>query len=73
MPIIAIDNLPCEFSKESSISFSSTLKKYILPIAKADFKGNFDELNLSSEIKNAIIAYQGKLTPNYTYLEKFLP
>ncbi|QEE14745.1 hypothetical protein DSAG12_00560 [Promethearchaeum syntrophicum] len=72
MPIMAIDNLPCELPKESSISFSSTLKEYVLPIANADFKGNFDKLNLPSEIKDAIIVYQGKLTPNYTYLEKYL-
>ena len=72
MPIMAIDNLPCELPKESSASFSSTLKEFVLPIAKADFKGNFDELDLPAEIKNAIIVYQGKLTDNYKYLEEYL-
>ena len=69
MPIMAIDNLPCELPIESSASFSSTLKKFVLPIAKANFKGNFEELDLPSEIKNAIIVYQGKLTDNYKYLD----
>ena len=72
MPIMAIDNLPCELPIESSSSFSSTLKKFVLPLAKADFKADFNKLDLPSEIKNAIIVYQGKLTPNYTYLENYL-
>ena len=72
MPIVAIDNLPCELPRESSSSFSSTLIKYVKDIAKADFSVKFNDLDLPSEIKNAIIVYQGNLTSNYTYLKEYL-
>jgi alpha-aminoadipic semialdehyde synthase len=40
---------------------------------KADFTvPDFDTLALPSEIKNAVILYQGKLTPDYQYINKFL-
>ena len=32
----------------------------------------YEELNLPSEIKNALIVYQGELTADYKYLEKYL-
>jgi alpha-aminoadipic semialdehyde synthase len=38
----------------------------------ADFSADFDKLHLPPEIKRAIIVYQGKLTPDYTYLANYL-
>ncbi|MEW6070856.1 MAG: hypothetical protein AB1485_09585, partial [Candidatus Thermoplasmatota archaeon] len=70
--IMAVDNLPCELPAESSAEFSSALKKFIPDIAKADFSVEFESCKLPKELKDAIIVYQGKLTPNYKYLEKFL-
>ncbi len=72
LAIMAVDNLPCELPKESSRNFSTTLKPYIPIITKADYTKSFDELGLPSVIKNAVIAHQGQLTPNYEYLNKFL-
>ena len=70
--ILAVDNLPCELPIESSKEFSSVLKRFIPEIAKADFTKSFEQLELSPEIKRAIIVYHGKLTPNYEYLNKYL-
>ncbi|MCI0501590.1 MAG: bifunctional lysine ketoglutarate reductase /saccharopine dehydrogenase family protein [Epsilonproteobacteria bacterium] len=70
--VMAVDNLPCELPKESSIEFSNTLLSYIPNIVKADFSTDFNSLDLPSEIKKAVILYQGKLTPNYKYISKFL-
>lgn len=70
--VLAVDNLPCELPKDSSRDFSSALKKFMPEIAKADFSVNFDDSSLPPEIKNAVIVYHGKLTPNYIYLEKYL-
>lgn len=70
--VLAVDNLPCELPKESSEDFSSALKRFLPLIAKADFSVDFEDCNLPSEIKNAVIVYHGELTPNYQYLEKFL-
>ena len=70
--VMAVDNLPCELPRESSISFSETLISFIPDIVKADFSVDFEDLNLPSEIKKAVILHHGKLTPDYEYINKFL-
>ncbi len=72
LAIMAVDNLPCELPKESSSNFSKTLKPYVDLIAKPDYTKPFESLDLPPVIKNAVIAHQGQLTPNYTYLKEFL-
>lgn len=70
--IMAVDILPSELPRESSIDFSRVLKAYVPAIAKADFSVPFDQLDLPPEIKRAVILHQGQLTPSYRYLERFL-
>ena len=70
--IMAVDNLPCELPRESSTSFSETLLDYIPVLAKADFTVSYEELELPKELKDAVIVYQGKLTPSYEYLKTYL-
>jgi alpha-aminoadipic semialdehyde synthase len=70
--VMAVDNLPCELPKESSKAFSNSLFNFIPSIAKADFSVDFAKLKLPSEIKKAVILYHGKLTPDYSYINKFL-
>ena len=71
--VMAVDNLPCELPRESSESFSQTLLGFIPGIMSADFTvSDFEQLKLPPEIKNAVIVYQGKLTPKYRYINKYL-
>ncbi len=70
--VIAVDNLPCELPKESSIAFSNSLISFIPSMVKADFSVDFNKLNLPSAIKKAVILYHGELTPDYRYINKFL-
>lgn len=70
--VMAVDNLPCEVPKESSKAFSDSLIRFIPPIIKADYSVDFNSLDLPPEIKKAVILYHGELTPNYTYINKFL-
>ena len=71
--VMAVDNLPCELPVESSESFSEALKPFVPDIMKADYNvPDFNRLVLPPEIKNAVILYHGKLTPNYSYINKFL-
>ena len=70
--LMTIDNLPCELPKESSKEFSNSLFSFIPSIAKADFSVDFNELKLPNEIKKAVILYHGKLTKEYSYINKFL-
>ena len=70
--IMAVDNLPCEFPKESSKEFSSILKNYVYEIVNEDFNKPFEELTLSYPIKKALILQNGELTKDYLYLKKYL-
>ena len=70
--VLAVDILPSELPRESSADFSRVLLDYIPAIARADYSVPFEQLDLPPEIKRAVIAHRGELTPNYRYLEKFL-
>ncbi len=72
MVLLAVDNLPCELPRESSTHFSVTLAPFVPEIAQADYDAPLEECGLSPTIKRAVIAWQGELTPDYRYIEKFL-
>jgi saccharopine dehydrogenase (NAD+, L-lysine-forming) len=71
--IMAVDILPSELPRESSTDFSRILRPFVPAIAGCDFTAPFEACNLPPEIKRAVIAYQGKLTPDYVYIEEYLP
>lgn len=70
--VMAVDILPSELPRESSIAFSNALWKYVVPIAETNFDVPFEDLKLPNPIKKAMIVHKGELTPNYKYLEEFL-
>jgi alpha-aminoadipic semialdehyde synthase len=70
--VLAVDNLPCELPRESSREFGDILLRFIPLIIQVDFSVEFNNLQLPPEIKKAVILHQGKLTPNYQYMDKFL-
>lgn len=70
--VLAVDILPTELPREASVDFSAVLKQFAPVIACADYTVPFEELALPPEIKRAVIAYQGELTPNYQYLKRYL-
>ncbi|MBT8378069.1 MAG: hypothetical protein KJN64_02440 [Ignavibacteria bacterium] len=70
--IMAVDNLPCEFPKESSADFSNVLKKFVYEIANTDFNKSFEDLTLPYPIKTALILHRGELTKTYQYLNQYL-
>jgi alpha-aminoadipic semialdehyde synthase len=70
--VMAVDNLPCEFSREASSEFSKVLKNFIPQMLQNHFDKEFSELNLPYPIKKAIILHKGKLTEEYKYIEKYL-
>jgi len=70
--VMAVDTLPCELPQESSQAFSDSLLSFIPDIVKADYTVDFNHLNLPSEIKKALVLYQGKLTSDYEYINRFL-
>ncbi len=68
--VMAVDILPSELPREASEHFSSALKPYMKQLAETDFSKPFEELNLPDVFKRAVISHQGKLTPDYAYLEE---
>ncbi|MBN1947495.1 MAG: hypothetical protein JW797_17625 [Bradymonadales bacterium] len=70
--VLAVDILPAELPREASQFFAKTLQPFVAAIARADFTVPFEELELPPPIERALILYQGKLTPNYQYMAKYL-
>jgi alpha-aminoadipic semialdehyde synthase len=70
--IMAVDILPSEIPRDSSIYFSGVLKDFIPAIAEADYTVPFEHLGLPDPVKKAVILYHGNLTPDYRYLQEFL-
>ena len=70
--VMAVDNLPCEFPKEASDTFSSSLMPFMEQILNNDYSKPINESSLPTEIKNACITHQGKLENSFKYLKKFI-
>ncbi len=70
--VMAVDNLPCELSAESSRDFGLALLPFLPAIAMADFSGSFEAISLPEPIRKATVLHDGKLTPNFRYLEQYL-
>lgn len=70
--VMAVDILPSELPRESSIAFSEALFPYLSELVDADFEVPFQDLNIPDPLKKAMILFHGKLTPDYEYLESFL-
>ncbi|HQI46355.1 MAG TPA: bifunctional lysine ketoglutarate reductase /saccharopine dehydrogenase family protein [Bacteroidales bacterium] len=69
---MAVDILPSELPRDSSFGFSDILVNFVKPIAIADYKRPYEEIDLPRAIKKALILLNGELTPNFKYLEKHI-
>ena len=70
--IMAVDILPAELPRESSVWFSNVLREFAPNLADADFSRSFGELNLRPELKRAVILHHGDFTQDYEYIRRFL-
>lgn len=70
--VMAVDILPSELPRDASEDFSRALAPFIPALVSADYTVPFEALALPPEIKRAVIAYRGELTPAYRYLEQHL-
>ena len=70
--VMAVDILPSELPREASMAFGDALLPFVEAIAKTDFSGNFEELELPGPIKRALILHEGRLTPEFQYINKYL-
>jgi alpha-aminoadipic semialdehyde synthase len=70
--VMAVDNLPCELPREASQHFSRTLRDMVPALATADWNAPFEQLELPSQLKRAVIVHRGELTPDYRHLKDYL-
>jgi alpha-aminoadipic semialdehyde synthase len=70
--VMAVEILPSELPREASTDFGRILSPFVPAIAHYDFSAPFEACDLPPEIKRAVIAYQGQLTPDYQYIQEFL-
>jgi Alanine dehydrogenase len=68
--VMAIDNLPCEFPKESSMEFAKQVREYVYQIAVHGITDVTNHHALSNIIRNAVVTQNGTLTPQFKYLKK---
>lgn len=66
--VMAVTNLPTEFAREASESFSEMLSRFVDKLICVDFPDNFDELNIERQLKRSFILYKGELTPDFKHL-----
>jgi alpha-aminoadipic semialdehyde synthase len=70
--VMAVDNLPCEFPRESSLEFSSVLREFVDGISTADFSRPAGALKLPPPILKALILQGGEFTDDYRYMRNFI-
>lgn len=70
--ICAIDNLPCEFSKEASDFFSNALMPFVEDMLNTDYSKTLAEGGLPPQMQGACLVRQGKLQDSYKYLIEYL-
>lgn len=70
--VMAVEILPSELPRDSSVAFADALMPYIEPIALADFDQPFEDVDLPRALKKALILHKGELTPDYKYIKTYL-
>ncbi|CAL8092598.1 unnamed protein product [Orchesella dallaii] len=66
--VCSIDNMPTQLPRESTDFFGELLFPYIPEILQSDARQPWDPNEFSQPISGAIIASNGKLTPNFEYI-----
>ena len=70
--VMAVTNLPCEFSADASIQFSGELAPFYKSIVSTDYKKSFDDSELAPEIKRAVIMWKGEFTEAFKYMKEYI-
>ena len=70
--VMAVTNLPCEFSADASREFNEDLSPYLIPIISAKYNTALSESGLPDEIKRAVILWNGQFTKKYKYMREFV-
>jgi len=67
--VMAIDNLPCEFPKESSMEFADQVRDFVYQIAAHGITDVTNHHAPPDVIRNAVVTQNGRLTQRFKYLK----
>jgi len=70
--VMAVTNLPCEFSADASVQFAADLHPFLPGLLQADLQADFLEARLPGPLHRATILWKGHFTPDYGYMKEFL-
>lgn len=70
--VLAVDKLPTELPYEASVSFGNALLPFVPGLAAASFDTNLISASIPPEFRKAVIAQNGKLMPDFAYLQQYL-
>jgi hypothetical protein len=71
--VMAVTNLPCEFSADASVHFGREIQPLLMSIAAADYDAPSPaDAGLPMPAIQATILWQGAFTPPYTYMQAFV-
>lgn len=70
--VMAVTNLPCEFSADASEEFSNDLEPFLKSIVSANYNKSFEDVDLLPEIKRATIMWKGEFTESYKYMKEYI-
>jgi len=71
--VMAVTNLPCEFSMDASTRFSNELSPLLKALAASDLDADSPALaGFPPQLAGATILWKGKLTPEYAYMQEYV-
>jgi alanine dehydrogenase len=70
--VMAVTNLPCEFSADASMQFGGNLAPFYKNIVSADYKKSITDSELAPEIKRAVIMWKGEFTDEFKYMKQYI-
>lgn len=72
--VMAVTNLPCEFSADASTRFAQDLAPFLPGLLQADWSASqLKKAHLPPEIERAVILWKGTFTEPYSYMKDYLP
>lgn len=71
--VMAVTNLPCEFSSDASAQFSADMADIVPGLIAADFSASLEDAGLPEPFRKAVILWNGEFAPDYSYMQAYLP
>jgi alpha-aminoadipic semialdehyde synthase len=68
--VCSIDNMPAQMPLEATEYFGERLFPYVFEMMQSDAREPFEKFDVSDVVRDAVIASNGQLTPNFEYINE---